>query len=205
MLEQKTVVLGHGFASLESGKYDVDKLEPYLKAAGINVIHHDYGFKGAYWVYKNNPKEGKKLAALAPPGSTVIGHSNYGSVCQIGSLEPNARFTQAILISPAMGWRAPFGPSLRRVIVLYSPLDFPVIGSGLIPGHPWGWAGAFGYKRNDGRVESYNKFTDFGKASWGHLDIWLNKEALEFYARLIIDWVMGEPVRTIKNAPGLYA
>lgn len=181
----QTIVLLHGIWS--SGKHDVERMRAAFESAGFNVILFDDKVKGFFASTFGNDRDAKRLARVAPVGSTVVGHSNAAVVIQRASTKHGAMFKQAVLISPALDNEAVFGPNLERVIVLYSKYDLAVQFAQWIPFHPYGNMGAVGYKGTDRRVESYDKMGDFEMKSWSHFaDLFYDDEKLEYFTNWII-------------------
>ena len=75
----KTAILIHGFNNFDCGKDNIDKLRPYLIAAGYKVIDLDYGWFGLLMAKFGNNRIANQLANIiqkVPAGYRVdvFGH-----------------------------------------------------------------------------------------------------------------------------------
>lgn len=80
-----------------------------------------------------------------------------------------------ILLSPAVD-RARHcfeGMSFKRALVIYNPMDLAIICGSINPRHPFGAAGAFGFKTNDRRVMQEARWSMVGR--WNHTKPYFNK------------------------------
>lgn len=164
----KRIILVHGFASLWSGKLDIDQLAPTFIKRGYEVTHMDYGFR--IITTPRNPKVAAKLAAMVEPGDIIVAHSNGALVALLAS-KLNYEMSTVVLIRPALDTDAIFGVSVNRIIVYHSRFDEAIQGvARWLPfKHPWGPAGAEGL--DDPRAENINAASmPDGSRSFFHLD-----------------------------------
>lgn len=173
------VILVHGWASAWSGRYDVDKLAPYFKAKGHEVVQFDYGFH--LLVSHRIDEWTERLWGATRSGGVICGHSNAAVLVQRLSWIPTFFPQTAILLNPALSRNAKFGPFLRKLYVFHTPYDIPIRIAGLLPWHSWGWGGADGIKAAD---ENCDMSTDHPVKVWTHLGLF-REPALSFYGPLI--------------------
>lgn len=92
--------------------------------------------------------------------------------------------TKAILLNPVLSRDAKFGPSVEEVHCFYTPWD--VLGriAGLLPWHPWGWAGVSGLTEGEGRYNYNMSKTVRAGRVLSHLGMF-REPALSFYGMQI--------------------
>ncbi len=178
---KRRVILAHGWASAFSGRYDIDRFAPFFEAAGYEVVQFDYGFH--LIVSGGNGKWAHKLREMVLDDDLIVGHSNAAVLIYSLSWQPLLRF-RAILLNPVLDRDVRFGPSLQHVEVFHTPTDLAVRIAGLLPWHPWGWAGATGIRTGDPRVTNHDMSKDYPVKVRSHLGVF-REPALSFYGPLI--------------------
>lgn len=148
----KVIATIHGWSSPWSGRFDIDYLAPTFRSSGYAVEPFRYGWHLS--VTSRNEKWAAEFARTMTPGSVVVVHSNGAQIALISSWA-GAQFSTVVLIAPALSADAVFGPSVKRIICLYSPLDTGIRIVSWLPGHPWGTAGIRGM--NDPRAENHDR------------------------------------------------
>lgn len=181
----KTVITLHGFFE-RSGKDTTDKLTPYLKGAGLNVVEFDYGFK-VFVSFRNEAwaKEVADIAGKQPFPVCLVAFSN-GADIAVRAAWRCAGVRRLVLIRPAVKPDVAIPPHVDRVFNFLSPYDPALAVAPLVqrlnPWSRWGTAGRVGLK--DPRAINIDTSSDKVEPSKGHLDIW-DDDRLGYWGRQI--------------------
>lgn len=172
------LVLVHGFKVDDGGVKTVDTLIPFLPEH--EIFQADYGWLGFFGVRVYSDTIARVIAGMAPEGSIGIGHS-HGAAELIKACKFGAKFSQLILINPALDndLEMPVGPD--RIDVLHNSKDDVVIKAKYRPFHLWGDMGRVGYKGTDKRVHNHETRRLFNVK--GHSAVFKRPEALANYIK----------------------
>jgi hypothetical protein len=183
------IVLVHGFNVRDAGKNSIDKLAPYLEAAGheVETDAADYGHYSLFMVRFRKHKAVLRIANALKDADVVVGHSNGANYVRKALKllkRRNQRYLE-IRISPALNRRAGTSPNVINCWVMHTKSDWAVRIASWIPfGHPWGRQGSHGYKGKDPLMENIDR-TDIIK---GHSD-WFKPEYVEWVASDILELI----------------
>ena len=140
------IYLIHGFNVADGGRNTTDRLAIPLTSAGHKVVELDYGHWHRLRVRLANKPLAKLIAAMAEPGSVLIGHSNGACLAQMAAIA-GAQISRMVLINPALDAAAALPPDIR-CDVYHSPSDRVVELAKWIPWSPWGNMGRIGSTGN---------------------------------------------------------
>jgi len=179
------IVLIHGFNVRDGGKNTIDKLAPYLEAAGHEVERDeaDYGHFGLFMVRLRKHSAVRRIVKALETADVVVDHSN-GANYENKALEllhHHARRYQVIRLSPALNRKTSAAANVTACTVFHTRTDFWVWLSGFLPLHPWGRQGQLGYKGADERMHN----RDFSDLVKGHSD-YFKDENVEFVAKEVL-------------------
>lgn len=190
MKPSKRVILVHGWGSIFSGKYDIDKLRPFFEAEGYEVVELNYGFR--LFTTVRNPKWARRLYELTQPGDIPIGFSNGCGIIQTASLpdektgRPGAPFSQIVFLAPALDVNVEIGPQVNLIHVWYSATDEATWFGQFIPGSQFGPMGNSGYLGDDPRFINYDRASYVYRIrSFTHLDFLLVESKRNYFGPLI--------------------
>lgn len=179
------IVLIHGFNVKDGGARTVDRLAPYLEAAGheVETDQADYGYYNLFKVRMRKHSAVRRIANALLDADAVISHSN-GSNYEYKALKLLAhkdRIYQAVRLSPALNRSTGVPVNVSQCTVFHTKTDKWVWLSGLLLFHPWGRQGQKGYIGEDARVRNW-PVSDIIK---GHSD-YFTDENIEFIADEIL-------------------
>jgi len=166
-------VLVHGFNVRDGGERTVDRLAPYVQEAGwiVSTDEADYGYFSLWMIrlVKSwlRSRVLYRLAKACESADLIITHSNGANfVTQaLDMLGPEFNNTKLVVhISPALNRSTPIPNAVKAQLVMHTPHDFWVKLSALLPLHPWGSMGAYGYSGPDNRNRN-EKFHDIKEHS----------------------------------------
>jgi pimeloyl-ACP methyl ester carboxylesterase len=184
-MNNKRVILIHGFNVRDGGAGSILKLAPYFEAAGYRVKTFRYGFFFLLRVRLLVDRFARVLADMSEPGDIVVAHSNGCLMAQIAA-ELGGEFAQLVYINPALDRDTALPSHVKRLHVWHSPGDKAVSAARFMPAHRWGDMGAVGYRGPfDPRVTNYDKEFGYPVKSGSHSDIFLPGK-IEFFAPLIV-------------------
>jgi len=186
----RRVILVHGFGSVFSGKYDIDRLRPFFEAEGYEVVEFNYGFR--LFTTVRNPKWAKKLYEMTQPGDAVVGFSNGCGVAQLASLpdeetgRPGAPFSQIVFLAPALDVNVEIGPQVNLIHVWHTATDEATFIGQFIPGSQFGPMGNHGYLGKDPRFINYDRASYVYRIrSFTHLDVLLVDSKRNYFGPII--------------------
>lgn len=159
--------LVHGFNVRDSGRSTIDRLGPYLRAAGWRVGQVDYGWRLLAGVAVGNPSEAADLAAMSSPGDIAIGHSNGCAIIHRATYL-GAKFRRVFYVNAALNTDARPGPCVTQFHVMYAPDDLAVLAARYLPCALWGSMGRDGFTGDDARHRGYNLHRMLGVTELGH-------------------------------------
>lgn len=159
--------LVHGFNVRDSGRSTIDRLGPYLRAAGWHVGQVDYGWRLLAGVAVGNPSEAADLAAMSRPGDIAIGHSNGCAIIHRATYL-GARFDRVFYINAALNTESRPGPCVTEFHALYAPDDLAVLTARYLPCSLWGSMGRDGFTGHDERARNHNLHSLLGVTKLGH-------------------------------------
>jgi hypothetical protein len=184
-----TVHSVHGaFNFRGGGVISTDLFRPYFEDAGFIFKERDYGFRGVIMAQLFNERTAKKLASVVEDGDIGIGHSN-GCDILVRAARNGAKFSQLILINPALDADTDFPSHIKRIHVWHSPSDKPVQVARWLPFNHWGEMGSTGFTGYNMRVINYNKEEDFEISSNEHSDIF-EPEKLAYFGPIVVERVV---------------
>lgn len=151
----------HGFAVKDGGKNTTDKLIPYFKQQGFEIVEHDYGWVWLFRLRNRNKKVVEQALPQIEEGDVLVCHSNG---CLIGweLIEAGAPAKAIICIQPALRkdtiWKAGV-----KVLCTYNDKDWVVnlgrmwgrlvsVANPFRDAHGWGAAGKYGFTSNQPHV-----------------------------------------------------
>ena len=179
------ILLIHGFNVKDGGANTVDKLAPYLEAAGheVDKDEADYGYYSLTMVRLQKHKAIARIAGALESADVVISHSNGANYAHkaLNLLARRDRSYQEIRLSPALNRKTGISDNVSRCAVFHTKTDMAVRVSSYLPCHPWGRQGAYGYEGKDPRITNIDG-TDVIK---GHSD-WFKPEYIEWVAQEIL-------------------
>jgi len=130
-----------------TGKNSTDVLGTELQALGHEFIDVNQPVRGAWGARWHAEMDARAIIELAQDGDVVIAHS-YG--CLKTSIAMRGiNFHSVFLFRPAMSRKHRFYRLFNtgtKVYCIYSRQDYTVIGGSLLAFHPFGIAGARGFK-----------------------------------------------------------
>lgn len=182
------VILAHGFNVSDGGVKSTDKLIPYLKRMGFDVVECDYGYTFLHSVRGVSKTTAKVIASMTrtePEPFIGIGHSNGCNILDKAA-DYGADFTRLVYISPALNRGTKLAEQVERCDVLHTAHDFWTKAATFIPFSRWGRMGARGYKGKD--VRYYNH--DFSENIRGHSD-WFHEGKIQFTAHILRGILVG--------------
>jgi len=166
------IVLVHGFNVRDGGANSLDKLAPYLQAAGheVEVDRADYGFFSLWAVRFRKHSAVRRIAGALETADAVVSHSNGANYTNkaLNALH-NSRWLREVRIAPALNRGTAAAPNVRRCTVLHTRTDVWVWLSGFLVGHAWGWQGLLGYKGPDTRMVNWD-YSDLVRDHSGYFD-----------------------------------
>jgi len=158
------------------GGDNTDLLIKDLANEGFKTVDCNYPRVGFLTSYskKRQYKNAEILYHLHNPGDHLVAHSYAGLIAR-RAMHLGAQFGVVILLSPAMDVDFSFPPNgAQKIICLHNPHDRAIKVGSLLPGHPFGNAGRFGFKNKginreviDQRIENI-KETPKEKEFWRH-------------------------------------
>lgn len=188
------VDLLHGF-NTEDGSETINKSQLAFRQHDCEVRELSYGYMFRARVRLCTRGVAKTMAAMAEPGSILIGHS-HGCATAVMAVEEGAPYSALVLVNPALdrGFKFPRGV-LDCISIWHSPSDHVVTAARLIPWSRWGDMGKVGHSDaySDPRIFQHNTDRIFGTKT-GHSGIW--KQDL----RVFVDIVMKDLKKT---GPGI--
>jgi hypothetical protein len=180
------VVLVHGFNVRDKGKRSIDTLAPHLERLGwqVDKDEADYGWIGLLGVRLFKRKIVKRLVKALWDADLIITHSN-GANFATAALNKMHSWDEYFVahISPALNTTTPCPNSVFSMLVLHTKNDWAVRLASLLPFHPWGSMGAYGYLgKRDGRVtsEDYTGIVE-GHSDWFSDPVGFAERINEFY------------------------
>lgn len=183
------IVLVHGFNVRDAGERSIDQLAWPLRHLGheADTDSADYGYFGLLGVrFFRGKRRREALGRLEQAFDTadiIVTHSNGANF----ATEAMKRFSagrqfNVVHVSPALNMDTPPPASVGRQLVYHTMNDGWVRLARILPWHPWGAMGAYGYQGDDRRVES---------RAWpsvnGHGD-WFNETHRRRLAEEITSW-----------------
>ena len=163
---------------------------------GYNSSPFEWGPAKAWNVKRHVEHAGLKLAvnvdqyrAMSPPNARVdvVAHS-AGALVVWNAMERGVKFDSVVFISPAMTrkpkWEEVKG-RFKSLNCVFNSFDAAVIAGAAIPWHPFGLAGARGFKTKGkpGNVSNYRH--DSFEGPFNHSDLWFDDgHADELAARI---------------------
>ena len=183
------VISVHGFNIYDAGKNTVAKILPYFEQQGCTTEVFNYGYFNLFNPRWRNQKIADKLSKRVRELNeqnidvVIVAHSNG---CTITHETHDCVINNAVYINPALDrWRV-FPDTIQRAQVWYSPSDRTLWLAKILPFHPLGAMGAFGYMgKFDPRIKNYNKQHDYPISSKGHSDVFEDGK-LHYFAQHII-------------------
>jgi len=168
-------VLVHGFNVRDGGEHTVDKLAPYIINAGytVDLDEADYGYFNLWMIRLAKSwlrsRVLYRLAKAFEKADVIVTHSNGANFTTqaLNMLGPEFNNTKVVVhSSPALNRNTPVPNAVKAQLVMYTPHDFWVKLSALLPLHPWGSMGAYGYSGPDNRNRN-EEFHDIeGHSEW---------------------------------------
>jgi hypothetical protein len=151
---------------------------------GYNFMDLDLPIRGAWGARWKAEKDAKEIIAVANDGDAVIAHS-YGCLKACIAMR-EVRFHSVFLFRPAMSRRYRFHRLINgtKVYCIYSPGDIAIWLGSILLFHPFGLAGAKGFKdRSVINVPSHSRHNhDFSDK---HIEHWDNFVHSKIRARTV--------------------
>lgn len=164
-----TAWLVHGVNVTDGGAGSIDRLGPYLKAAGWRVGQFDYGWRIVTHAW-GNPEFARRLASMAGPDDIIVGHSNGCVIGDRASWLPWFLPERMFYINPALDVHRAPGPGVKSLTVFHSWDDVATLLARFVPGSRWGSMGRDGYRGKDPRITNVelHELLHAGAADVGH-------------------------------------
>lgn len=150
------VVLIHGARFTKADRDNLRKLAVGFRAVGFCVTLPTYGYLPALliglfqWLDR---RIAESMSGFIRPDDILLGHSNGGTLVYLISQRVKVR--GAILVNPALD--SSRLPNADFIHVYYNAGDILSKLSGLVPFHPWGDMGGYGYSGRDARVTNIDQ------------------------------------------------
>lgn len=150
------VVIIHGVEFRKKDKGNLRRLAAGFRAAGFCAVLPSYGYvhpviAGLFlWIDKHIAQT---IAGFIRPDDILVGHSNGCTLIYL--ITQIVRVRGVVLINPALD--SMLVPHAGFVHVYYNSSDFLTKLSALVPFHPWGGMGGWGYEGKDRRVTNFNQ------------------------------------------------
>jgi hypothetical protein len=179
------IVLIHGFNVSDGGAGTVDKLAPYLEAAGhtVDKDEADYGKLGFWKVRFGRFSAVRRITRALEGADVAISHSNGGNYANKALKALHGRgWYREVRISPALNRKTAAAENVARCTVFFTKSDLWVWLAGFLWFHPWGRQGQKGYKGTDPRMINL----DFSDTVKGHSG-WFDDDQVEATAKEIIE------------------
>jgi len=169
------IVLVHGFNVKDKGRNTVDRLAPYIKAAGhqVDLDQGDYGYFNLWMIrlFKSYLKSRViyRLARAFEDADIIITHSNGANFTTqaLDLLPAKMNNTKKVIhISPALNSNTSIPEAVSHQLVLFTPHDFWVKLSSYLPFHPWGRMGARGYTGSSNKNYNLEDKSIKGHSDW---------------------------------------
>lgn len=174
-------ILGvNGIWNPDSGKTSfTDQLLTPLKFKGYRV--RDISYRRMLALKAYIPQEIEKRALLVidayEPGDAVIAHS-FGCLLTITAMKLGARFGKVFFFGAAVSQDAEIPPNYEHLYNIHSPSDGALWLGTLLPFHPFGGMGKWGYRGKSPNV------TNVEAPGMGHND-YVEPENIEKWLRFI--------------------
>lgn len=150
------VVIIHGVKFRKKDKDNLRRLAAGFRAAGFCVVLPSYGFLHPVFaglILRIDKRIAQTMAGFIREDDILVGHSNGGTLTYL--ISKQVRVKGAVLINPALD--SSLIPSAGFVHVYYNRGDWMTWLSSLIPFHPWGSMGCFGYDGHSHRVTNFDQ------------------------------------------------
>jgi len=182
------IVLVHGFNVRDGGAQTVDRLAPFLEAAGYTVDKDeaDYGWFGLLAVRIRKYYAVRRIVNALHDADVIISHSNGSNYEHkaLALLEHRKKAYQIIRLSPALNSSTGVTVNVATAAVFHTHTDWITWLSGLLWFHPWGRQGQKGYTGDDRRIVNY----DYTDLILNHSD-WFKDGNIEIVAADIIEFL----------------
>jgi len=179
------IVLIHGFNVKDGGQRTVDRLTPYLEAAGhtVDKDEADYGYYNLFQVRFRKHKAVARIALALKNADAVISHSNGSNyeAKALRLLEKRDKQYKIVRLSPALNAKQSIPENVSKGWVYFTRSDKWVWLSGFLLFHSWGRQGQKGYLGDDRRIQN----RDCSDLIKGHSD-WFNGENIELIADEVV-------------------
>ena len=179
------IVLIHGYNDPTAGERNVDRLAPYLRAAGhtVDTDTADYGWFSLFMVRFHKYSAVRRIRAALWEADAVISHSNGSNYENkaLRSLHGHTRNYRVVRLSPALNRSTGVADNVDLGFVFHTKADIAVWFAALLPWHPWGSQGRKGYRGKDSRIINW----DFSDTVSGHSD-WFDDDNIESVARDVL-------------------
>lgn len=161
-----TVHLLHGFNVSDGGKGSVGHLSVLFEALGYDVILHNYGWTGPFFLRLKNASVVDYLKDKVKPEDHIVGHSN-GCYIAWSLIEEGVKCKSVVCIQPALRRDTVWGDGVENILCLYNDKDWAVRAGQwwryltyLNPlswkdPHEWGAAGYFSFTTPDERLTQW--------------------------------------------------
>lgn len=182
------MILTHGIGDADTYAKTTGKLAQPLVDEGHNVMAFKWGPSSFWNVHKRARIAGVALAdqvktfrELDPGGKhaevNVVAHS-AGALVVKHAMRNGAKFNDVFLIAPAISRRPGFRwGGYDRVFCFHNCVDLAVLAGTLLPWHPFGSMGLFGFYRSRG--QEFNLHMPSTKGRWNHSKNWFEGEPLD--------------------------
>lgn len=184
-------VLVHGFNVRDGGERSIDQLAGPLRDAGheVDTDEADYGYFGLLGVRffrgKRRQRVIERLVGAFEKADCIITHSNGANFTQQAAAHMTmSSGLHVVHLSPALNMDTEPAPAIERQLVYHTMRDGWVRISRILPWHPWGAMGAYGYQGDDPRVRNRAR-----PDVRGHSD-WFRDEHVAALAEEVIEWAM---------------
>ncbi len=169
----------HGFNVRDGGDATINQNVPYILKAGHTVDKDEgsYGYYSLFMVSLTKSKQRRRvlyrLAKAFETADVIWTHSNGQNFANqaLDMLPPEYNNTKILIAtSPAANRDTLIPQAVKAQLVMYTPNDWAVRLSSIIPFSRWGRQGARGYDGDDNRNTNFKNKKIPGHSAW-----WLPK------------------------------
>lgn len=190
-VQQKRIVLVHGWNVSDAGMNSVDRLAPALESLGyeVDTDEADYGF--LTWQMFSfiarvaiRPFVVQRLARAFKNADVIVTHSNGANFAHraLKQMPADSRPRLLIHFSPALNRKTRRPRLVNRMVVFYTRSDWAVKLATFIPFHPWGRMGSHGPLLGDLHTVGYDHSDQTrGHSGWFKPDSQAEKYSLAIH------------------------
>lgn len=147
------------------------------------------------WSDRDTNLIARSLIPKLRPGDHLVCHS-HGCGVAMGIMEEISRdiadpyIARIVFLAPALGrWQKWSRLNFTKLLCIHNPMDLAIIAGSLIPRHPFGLAGAYGFRTDDPRVENRARMSFEGP--FNHTAPYFRVPYVETLAAEIDDFLKG--------------